>query len=75
MFQQFRSQFHAGIRISGDGTVSFIHSLTVAQKLGTCPDASPTSGPSVKALTGPRSICEMEMLLVPCNLKASLPFV
>lgn len=66
MFQQFRSQFHAGIRISGDGTVSFIHSLTVAQKLGTCQPA-PHSGPSVKAFTGPRSICEMEMLLVPCN--------
>lgn len=75
MFQQFLSQFHAGIRISDDGTVSFIHSLTVAQKLGTSPDASPTPGPPIKPFTGPRSMCEMEILPIPRNLKASLPFV
>jgi len=75
MFQQFLSQFHAGIRSSGDGTVSFIHSLTVSQRLGIHPGASPTSGPPIKPFTGPRSMCEMEILLVPCILKPSLPFV
>lgn len=75
MFQQFLSQFRAGIRISGDGTASFTHSLAVAQKVGTHPDASPTSGPPIKHFTEPRSMCEMEILLISCNLKASLPFV
>lgn len=49
--------------------------MTVAQELGTHPDASLTSDPPIKPFTGPRSMYEMQILLVPCNLKASLPFV
>lgn len=62
MFQQFVSQFHDGIRISGDGIVSFPHSMTVSQKLGTHPDANITSDPPIKPFTGPRSVCEMQTL-------------
>lgn len=50
-------------------------SLIIAQKLGTHPDASPTPGPRGKPFTGLRSLCETGILLIPCNLKASLPFV